>query len=271
MPELPEVETIVRGIQPHIEGQKIKNIVIRQGKLRWPISTDIDKKLLGKTINHISRRAKYLLFNTATGAAALHLGMSGRLRILTQFLPPQKHDHFDIEFTNKVILRFTDPRRFGAFLWIDQPITLHPLLKNLGPEPLSKCFSGHYLWTGTQKRTASIKSLIMNNTIVVGVGNIYATESLFLAKIHPQTPAKNLSLSDCQQLVKAIKLILRQAIRQGGTTLKDFADSQGKPGYFSQYLKVYGRTGLPCVSCHTILQIISIGQRGSTYCPECQQ
>lgn len=270
MPELPEVETIVRGIQPHLEGQRVKNIIIRRRKLRWPIPLEIDKKMLGETILRVSRRAKYLLISTIKGTALLHLGMSGRLNLLSQPLPPKKHDHFDIELSNKMIMRFTDPRRFGAFLWTDCSLNSHPLLKNLGPEPLDKNFSAKYLWACIQKRSAPIKSLLMNNKVVVGVGNIYATEALFVAKIHPQTPAKKLSLAHCQRLVKAIKTILRQAIRQGGTTLKDFVDSKGNPGYFSHFLKVYGREGLPCPVCHTIIQTLKIGQRSSAYCKQCQ-
>ncbi len=270
MPELPEVETTLWGIYPHIQAQRIKDVIIRHPRLRWPIPHQIGSKLIGNKIEQIQRRAKYLLLTVGKGTLIIHLGMSGRLRILTKSIPPQKHDHIDIVFSNHKILRFTDPRRFGAFLWTEQAIHLHSLLKNLGPEPLEKSFTSRYLLQQAQDRKIPIKSFIMDNKIVVGVGNIYAAEALFLAKINPLKPVKNITLIEFTRLVTAIKKILRLAIKQGGTTVKDFVNSEGKPGYFSQYLKVYGRAGMPCVSCQTILQSVRIGQRSTVYCGRCQ-
>lgn len=271
MPELPEVETTLRGIKPHILGYRIKNMCVRQAKLRWPIPRDIAETLKNKKITAINRRAKYLLFQFEQETVIVHLGMSGSLRILTEYTPPQKHDHFDIEFEHHKILRFTDPRRFGACLWTNQDPIHHPLLRQLGIEPLDKKFSGMYLWRAAQKRTIPIKSLLMDHKVVVGIGNIYATELLFRAGVHPQTTACTLSYESCVQLVKIIKQILRQAIQQGGSTIKDFSKSDGKPGYFAQHFKVYGRSGLACVTCHTVLQTLRIAQRSTVYCTQCQR
>jgi len=271
MPELPEVETTLRGIKPHIEHQLIKDIIIRHYQLRWPVPRDLQDKLKHKKIKKIERRAKYLLISVAEGTIILHLGMSGSLRILAQPLLPKKHDHIDIEFENKKILRFTDPRRFGAFLWTEEDPALHPLLKNLGPEPLDKSFSAQYLLKRAQGRKVPVKSFIMDNKIVVGVGNIYATEALFIAGINPKHPADKISLEQYKKLVKTIKAVLLYAIKQGGTTLKDFLNSDGKPGYFINKLKAYGRAGLSCVKCHTTLKSIYIGQRNTVYCEKCQK
>ncbi len=271
MPELPEVETTLRGIIPHIKHQLIDKVSVRQARLRWPIPIEIKKLLPKQTIIHAWRRGKYILLGTTAGTLILHLGMSGSLRILTHFTPPQKHDHVDIEFANKKILRLTDPRRFGAVLWTLENPLQHSLLKHLGPEPLSKNFTAAYLQQRAQKKKVAIKSFIMNSKIVVGVGNIYATEALFAAKINPEISAGKLSLARYEILVKAIKKILQAAIKQGGTTLKDFLDSDGKPGYFKFYLKVYGRANLPCVNCKTTLKEIRLGQRSTVYCPKCQK
>lgn len=271
MPELPEVETTLRGIQPHIQTQKIDKITIRHFGLRWPIPKNLPILLKRQTIIKADRRGKYLLLHTKTGTLILHLGMSGSLRILTKNTPPKKHDHFDIHFNNHVILRFTDPRRFGACLWTkDNPLE-HKLLKNLGPEPLSKDFTGKYLWTRAQQRKVAVKTFLMNSNIVVGVGNIYAAEALFAAGIHPNTPAENVSEKKYLLLATHIKKILSNAIKKGGTTLKDFVDSQGKPGYFSVHLKVYGRAGQACLKCKTILEQIRLGQRGTVFCKKCQK
>jgi formamidopyrimidine-DNA glycosylase len=269
MPELPEVETTLRGIEPYIIGNTVQAVVIRHYGLRWPIPHDLPEKLQGQVIQQVKRRAKYLLLETQTGSAILHLGMSGRLQVLNQARSAQKHDHVDIQFANQIILRFTDPRRFGALLWTENTAT-HPLLQQLGVEPFDPTFSGKYLWLRAQNKKISIKSFIMDNKIVVGVGNIYAAESLFLAGITPMVPAQSISLDQFQQLAKSIKLILRQAIKQGGTTLKDFMNSEGKPGYFSQSLKVYGRAGLPCFQCGTLLTLVRIGQRSTVFCQRCQ-
>jgi formamidopyrimidine-DNA glycosylase len=270
MPELPEVETILRGIKPHIVNQTIKNVTVRHHGLRWPVPQNIQKDLKNKKITAIHRRGKYLIFELNHEAVILHLGMSGTLRILTHYLPPKKHDHIDIVMANGVILRFADPRRFGAFLFTKDKFTHHPLLKNLGPEPFDKVFTGKYLWSRAQHRKVMIKSFIMDNKTVVGVGNIYAAEALFLAGINPKTPANQISQERYDQLIKAIKFILRQAIKRGGTTLKDFVNSEGKPGYFANQLNVYGRAGLPCIKCHALLTSTQIGQRSTVYCEKCQ-
>jgi formamidopyrimidine-DNA glycosylase len=270
MPELPEVETTLKGIEPHITGQKITNMIIRNSRLRWPITQDLDKIIKNQTVNEITRRGKYLLLKIAHGHLIIHLGMSGSLRIITKETPVQKHDHVDLVFNNQKILRFTDPRRFGAMLWTEDDPKKHLLLKSLGPEPLSTQFTGGYLWKIAQCRKVAIKSLIMNSHIVVGVGNIYASEALFAAGILPTLPANQLTEKRCDLLVKAIKTILRYAIKKGGTTLKDFLQSDGKPGYFKLHLKVYGRGGEPCVHCGTILTEIRQGQRGTVFCSTCQ-
>ncbi len=271
MPELPEVETTLRGIEPHIQGKKIIKVVIRYPRLRWPIPRSLPKLLTGKKIKNLERRGKYLLLHVEEGALIIHLGMSGSLRILKQFSEAQKHDHFELEFANGMILRLTDPRRFGAVLWTDQEIVEHPLLKHLGPEPLDKIFSANYLLLAAKKSHVPIKSFLMNSKIVVGVGNIYATEALYLAKINPLKLAKNISAKEFNDLVKAVKSVLRQAIKQGGTTLKDFLHSEGKPGYFIHFLQAYGRSGLPCKRCKTLLESIQINQRTTVFCPQCQK
>lgn len=271
MPELPEVETTLRGIKPYTENQKITALIVRHHGLRWPTPRNINKLLENQTVTSIDRRGKYLLFRTTKGTIILYLGMSGSLRVLTHPTPAGKHDHVDMEFANHKILRLTDPRRFGAFLWTEKDPYLHPLLKHLGPEPLGKEFTGHYLWERAQKRKAPIKSFIMDSKIVVGVGNIYATEALFAAGIHPASAAGKISEARFEMLVKEIKNILRNAIKKGGTTLKDFLKSDGKPGYFSQHLRVYGRAGLPCVNCKTELQELRLGQRSTVFCSKCQK
>jgi len=271
MPELPEVETTLRGIAPHIQQQVIANVVVRQYQLRWAIPTNIRQILLGKKIQELQRRGKYLLLKTTEGAIIIHLGMSGTLRIATKELPAKKHDHVDIVFQNQKILRFNDPRRFGAFLWVDGDPMRHSLLTHLGVEPLTKKFNSKYLLIEAQGRVMPVKSFLMDSKIVTGVGNIYATEALFAAGVHPALPAKSLSLNHCDQLVKAIKKILQSAIKRGGTTLKDFLNSDGKPGYFANQLRVYGRDGLRCVICNSILQLMKIAQRSTVYCRKCQK
>lgn len=271
MPELPEVETTLRGILPHIIQQTITRVVVREHRLRWPVEPNIHNILRNQKINAVSRRAKYLLFKTENGTLILHLGMSGHLRVLTENHKAAKHDHIDIVFDNKKILRFTDPRRFGAFLWVDGDASDHALLKHLGVEPLTKNFSGKYLQERAQNRKVPIKTFIMDNKIVTGVGNIYAAEALFEAGINPMKPAFLLSLIQWNNLAKSIKKILRNAIKRGGTTLKDFLNSDGKPGYFSNQLKVYGRAKLPCVKCEGLLKLIKQGQRSTVYCMKCQK
>lgn len=270
MPELPEIETTRRGIAPYIENKLVTQVVIRNPRLRWPVTTGLNEKLSGQRIQTVSRRAKYLLLTTATGTLLIHLGMSGSLRLLSSYQPPAKHDHIDIVFDDDLILRFTDPRRFGAALWTTEPPSQHPLLNHLGPEPLDTTFDASYLLHRSRKRQVSIKTFIMNAAIVVGVGNIYASESLFIAGIHPKQIAAKLTAEQAEKLVNAIKLTLQKAIAAGGTTLRDFRDSEGKPGYFAQELWVYGRHDQPCKQCGHPIELIRQAQRATYFCPHCQ-
>ncbi len=270
MPELPEVETTLRGIDPFIRKQRIKNIVVRQGRLRHPVNQNINEQLEGKTIRSLQRRAKYLIFELCTGYILIHLGMSGHLRLVPSGLTAGKHDHIDLLLTNALTLRYCDPRRFGLWLYLEDASQLCLFLNNLGPEPLSEAFNVSYMSQRVKNKKLAIKTFIMRNDVVVGVGNIYATESLFIAGIHPKTPAGLLNDADTVRLVRAIKNILRQAIKAGGTSLKDFYGSDGKPGYFTQSLQMYGRSGLPCFKCHTTIPAMKIAGRTSSYCPSCQ-
>jgi formamidopyrimidine-DNA glycosylase len=270
MPELPEVETTLRGIKPHIIHQMITHVIVRQFQLRWPIPLHLPSILQAQCFHDVQRRGKYILFKADKGTLLLHLGMSGRLRLLTHPIPPLKHDHVDIYFQNGSLLRFNDARRFGALLWTSDNIEDHPLLASMGPEPLLPAFDGMYLWNKARGKKTAVKSFIMDSHIVAGIGNIYATEALFLSFIKPQTPAGNISLEKYQLLAKAIKTILKKALKKGGTTLKDFMQSNGAPGYFSMELQAYGRGGSPCIRCHAILKSIRIGQRTTVYCPQCQ-
>lgn len=269
MPELPEVETTRRGIAPYVEGQSVTSIIIRQPKLRWPVPDSLHQ-LEGQKITTVTRRAKYLLLQSANGCAILHLGMSGSLRIIDASLKAEKHDHVDIILATGKALRLHDPRRFGAVLWTHNDPLQHKLLSKLGPEPLSDAFHAPLLYKNSRKRSVSIKQFIMNAQIVVGVGNIYASESLFMAGISPKTAAGRISLRRYEKLVEAIKIILAHAIEQGGTTLRDFVQAEGKPGYFQQQLHVYGRTGEECTTCRALITKITQGQRSSFYCPKCQ-
>lgn len=271
MPELPEVETTRRGIAPHIEGQTLAEVIIRQPKLRWPVPENLTQTLTGLTIQSVSRRAKYLLLHTHAGTLLMHLGMSGSLRIITTGQAAGKHDHIDFIFTDNTLLRFNDPRRFGAVLWTHEPPTQHPLLKNLGPEPLLPEFDGKLLYTLSREKKTPVKSFIMDSHIVVGVGNIYANEALFMAGIHPARQAGKIALSRYQKLAECIRIILRQAIEQGGTTLRDFVNEAGKPGYFQQQLNVYGRAGFPCTHCQHPLSEIRINNRTTVFCKACQR
>ena len=268
MPELPEVETTKNGLEPHIIGVCIKQVNIYKRQLRWPIPLEL-KHLEGQKSHAISRRAKYMLWHFETGTVIMHLGMSGNMRILPQASPLKKHDHFEVIFDNHMALRFNDPRRFGAILW--QPVEeTSALLSALGPEPLSDEFHGDYLHKSLSKRKGAIKNLIMDNKIVVGVGNIYASESLYLSGIHPKRAANKISLVRCHALVNHIKAVLQEAIKQGGTTLKDFTKADGNPGYFAQQLNVYGREGQACYQCQGLIKRLVIGQRSSFYCSNCQ-
>lgn len=270
MPELPEVETTKKGIQAKTMGQTIDSIEIRNGRLRWPVAPNLVEILPGLVILSVKRRAKYILLETRLGHLIIHLGMSGNLRVLPQSTPVQKHDHIDLHLDNGWLLRYHDPRRFGCWLWTDAPLDQHRLLKNLGPEPLTDAFNATTLAAQLAHRSIAIKTAIMNNAIVVGVGNIYANEALFMSKIDPRRPANRLEAVEIAALVSAIKQVLAEAIRQGGTTLKDFLTPDGKPGYFEQQLQVYGRANQPCTCCQQPIHKIIQNQRASYYCGVCQ-
>lgn len=271
MPELPEVETTKRGIQPWLEGQTVERLMVRESRLRWPIPDDLSQMVVGRQIQQIARRGKYILLDLGHGSVLIHLGMSGSLRILQAADKVEKHDHVDMLLSNGRTLRYNDPRRFGCWLWAQQPSSEHKLLASLGPEPLTEHFQASQLWQGAKGRRSNIKSYIMDSHVVVGVGNIYANEALFIAGIHPKRAAGKVSKARYGLLVEAIKAVLSAAIEQGGTTLKDFVGSDGKPGYFKQELKVYGRQGLPCGQCQTNLTEIRIANRSTVYCRRCQR
>jgi formamidopyrimidine-DNA glycosylase len=271
LPELPEVETTRRGIEPHIENNKVSKVILRRKTLRWPITPALSKDLPGETIKSVSRRGKYLLLATKKGCVLIHLGMSGSLRIVDTNRAAAKHDHVDIVFANSKVLRYTDPRRFGCILWDTESIESHPLLISLGPEPLSEEFHTDYLFQKSRTRTVAVKTFIMDSKVVVGVGNIYANESLFLAGINPKRNAGKISKPRYEKLVECIQQVLQQAIDVGGTSLKDFTGSDGEPGYFAQSLHVYGRKGEPCYVCEGTLKEIRQGQRSTVYCSQCQK
>ncbi|MCD5992327.1 bifunctional DNA-formamidopyrimidine glycosylase/DNA-(apurinic or apyrimidinic site) lyase [Pseudomonas sp. CDFA 602] len=270
MPELPEVETTRRGIAPHLEGQRVSRVIVRDSRLRWPIPEDLDVRLSGQRIVEVSRRAKYLLIKAEVGTLISHLGMSGNLRLVEAGLPALKHEHVDIELESGLALRYTDPRRFGAMLWSLDPLG-HELLIRLGPEPLTDLFDGERLYERSRGKSIAVKPFIMDNAVVVGVGNIYATEALFAAGIDPRREAKSISRARYLKLALEIKRILAYAIERGGTTLRDFIGGDGKPGYFQQELFVYGRGDQPCKVCGSTLREVKLGQRASVYCPKCQR
>lgn len=274
MPELPEVETTRLGLIPLVN-QTVADVVIRNSSLRWPIPQSLPELLQGQTLRKLTRRAKYILAHFDHGVLLLHLGMSGRICLLAQDEPPQKHDHFDICFASGQILRLRDPRRFGAVLCAGEHPEQHMLLKVLGPEPLSEAFSGQYLYQHTRTRSAAIKITIMDSHLVVGVGNIYASESLFRARISPQKPAKELTLAECERLAQEIKNTLSDALVAGGSSLRDFFGADGNPGYFQQQYFVYGRAndkdGEPCRVCGAPIRMIRQGQRSTFYCASCQR
>ena len=269
MPELPEVETSRRGIEPWIVNTTIADVRIHDRRLRWPVARGIEKELRGQSIRSVDRRAKYILINTCSGTAMLHLGMTGSVFIVDHGAPAAVHDHIDIELDSGKMLRFRDPRRFGSFHWTTNP-SEHPLLEKLGPEPLGNEFDGDYLHSVSRGRKVSIKQFIMNAHVVVGVGNIYASESLFLAGINPKRAAGRVSRTRHQRLANAIKNVLSRAIRAGGTTLRDFHGGDGEPGYFKQQLEVYDREGEHCRVCNGIITSIVQGQRSTYYCKRCQ-
>jgi formamidopyrimidine-DNA glycosylase len=271
MPELPEVEITRRGLAPCLVGLCVADVVIRNPRLRWPIPKNLPKLLRGQTIVSLTRRAKYLLMDCGSGTLILHLGMSGSLRILPADTPPEKHDHFDLALDDGVLMRLRDPRRFGAVLWHSGDVFTHPLLAALGPEPLEENFDARYLHRVTRGRSIAIKQCIMDSRIVVGVGNIYANEALFRAGIKPQFPAGKLSLSRYAKLVSEIRATLSEAIEFGGSSLRDFVNTSGQPGYFQQHYWVYGRSGEPCRKCGAPIEQIKQGQRSSFYCQHCQK
>ncbi len=271
MPELPEVETTRRGIAPHVVGQRVTGVVLRQRRLRWPVPRALERELPGQVIRAVRRRGKYLLLDTDRGTAIIHLGMSGSLRIVSAASPAGRHDHVDIQFDDGCSLRLTDPRRFGALLWTTAPAEDHELLAGLGPEPLSEAFDGDHLFGLARGRRVAVKNFIMNSRIVVGVGNIYANEALFMAGIHPNRAAGRVSRARYARLAAAIQAVLTASIGMGGTTLRDFVGGDGKPGYFRQTLRVYDRDGEPCHTCGAPLRGLRIGQRSSFYCTHCQR
>lgn len=270
MPELPEVEITRQGLAPELVGRRITGVTLRRPDLRWPIPPDIAAQLPGETILAVRRRAKYLLLDVAPGSALLHLGMSGCLRVLPADTPVGRHDHVDLVLDSGQVMRFTDPRRFGCLLW--QPLNeTHPLLRALGPEPLSPAFGAAYLFAHSRNKQASVKTFLMDQSVVVGVGNIYAAESLFQAGIAPSTPAGTVSRARYGRLAHAVKEILAHAIRCGGTTFRDFIRPDGRPGYFEQELFVYGREGEPCLTCGTLLSGSRLGNRATVWCSRCQR
>ena len=270
MPELPEVETTRAGIAPHLVGRRVTALAVRQAQLRWPIAAGLRAHLPGQRIEAVERRAKYLLVHTAAGSALLHLGMSGSLRVLPAGTAAGKHDHIDWQLDSGQLLRYTNPRRFGCQLW-QAPGETHELLAQLGPEPLGEAFDGDYLWHLSRGRAAAVKLFLMDQKIVVGVGNIYASEALFAAGIHPRRAAGEVSRARYARLAAEVQRILAYAIRRGGTTLRDFLAPDGAPGYFEQELYAYGRAGEPCKVCGTHIRAVTLGQRSTFYCPRCQR
>jgi len=271
MPELPEVETTRRGIAPALRNRRIAAVQVHDARLRWPIDPALPRRLRGQRIRRVARRAKYLLLELDAGTLILHLGMSGSLRVLDATTPRRPHDHLDLVLDSGLALRFNDPRRFGSCLYTTAPPDEHPLLRHLAPEPLGPGFDADYLHRVTRKRRVATKQLIMNARLVTGVGNIYASEALFRARIAPTRPARRLSHADCARLVRAIRAVLTLAIRSGGTTLRDYVGADGSPGYFRQKLYVYERAGRPCRVCGTPIRQRRQGQRSTYHCPSCQR
>jgi formamidopyrimidine-DNA glycosylase len=271
MPELPEVETTRRGIAPFLEGHLVRAVTVREPRLRWPVPAALARDLPGQRIRSVSRRAKFLLLESPVGHLILHLGMSGSLRVVSNNVPPEKHDHLDVVMEDGRCLRLRDPRRFGAALWTTENPLEHPLLRNIGPEPLGSAFNAKQLHTLSRGRRVAAKSFIMDSHVVAGVGNIYASEALFIAGIHPVRSAGRISFARYERLVDAVRKVLEEAITAGGTTLRDFADTEGNPGYFARKLRVYGRRNDPCENCGAPIRSRVIGQRSTFYCPRCQR
>jgi formamidopyrimidine-DNA glycosylase len=271
LPELPEVETTRRGLRPYAQRKRITALEVYEPRLRWPVAPDLARKVAGQRILRVGRRAKYLLLGLESGTLLLHLGMSGNLRAVPADTPRLRHDHFDLVLDSGLALRFNDPRRFGSLLYASGDPHKHPLLAHLAPEPFAAAFDADYLWRITRRRRVAIKQLLMNSRLVVGVGNIYASEALFRARIRPRRRASTLSRTEAAQLTRAVRAVLRQAIRAGGTTLRDYLGADGAPGYFRQRLYVYERRGKPCRRCRTPVRAILQGQRSTYYCPGCQR
>jgi formamidopyrimidine-DNA glycosylase len=271
VPELPEVETTRRGIAPYLQGQRIRAMIVRDGRLRWPVPSELPAWIAGRRIERLERRSKYLLLDCGEGWLVLHLGMSGSLRIVPADLPPALHDHVDLVLESGQALRLRDPRRFGAVLLVRGEPMQHKLLRGLGPEPLERKFTADWLYARTRGRTAPIKSVLMDNRMVCGVGNIYANESLFRAGIHPASHAERISHERYQRLVEGVRVTLRAAIRAGGSSLRDFVHADGSSGYFQQHYLVYGREGEKCKTCGASIKSVRIGQRSAFYCPRCQR
>ena len=271
MPELPEVETARAGIAPHVLGETISAVIVRDSRLRWPVPRMLARTLPGQTVRQLSRRAKYLLFYTEKGCLILHLGMSGSLRIVSADQPPDKYDHVDIGLTSGLCLRLRDPRRFGSIHWTTDDPLRHPLLHRLGPEPLSNRLTGRYFYDKSRARTQSIKAFLMDSRVVAGIGNIYANEALYATGIHPGRKAGGVSKRRYERLAASVKEVLRRAIEKGGTTLRDFVDGAGNPGYFRHELQIYQRRGETCRRCNGIIRTLRLGQRSTYYCPGCQR
>jgi formamidopyrimidine-DNA glycosylase len=271
MPELPEVETTRRGLAPHVERQKVTAVSIYDHRLRWPVPPDLPRHLVGRTVDRVDRRSKYLLFRLASDTLIVPLGMTGSLRVYHHRPPRRTHDHVDLEFGNGVLLRYHDPRRFGSWLWAPGSAATHPLLAALGPEPSDPGFDADYLHAATRRRSAAIKHVLMDNHVVVGVGNIYANEALFRAGIRPTRPANRISRQRFARLVDAVRETLAEALTKGGSTLRDYVDSAGEPGYFQLDYFAYGRAGAPCKVCGTTLRGVRLGGRATTYCGRCQR
>jgi len=270
MPELPEVETTLRGVLPHLQGRVIRELQVHDRRLRWPVPAELEQ-IVGARVLSGQRRAKYLLFTTDRGTLLIHLGMSGSLRILAPAVPLRKHDHLCLRLDSDLELRFHDPRRFGCVLWFTHDPAEHPLLRELGPEPLSDAFTARHLYELSRQRSCSVKSFIMDGHTVVGVGNIYACEALFMVGLRPTRAAGKVSLPRYTQLVAAIREVLAASIEMGGTTLRDFLNESGEPGYFKQTLRVYDREGMPCHTCQTPIKRIVHAQRSTFFCPVCQK
>lgn len=271
MPELPEVETTRRGVAPYVIGQKVTAVRIYDRRLRWPVPRDLSRRLRGRTVDQVDRRSKYLLFRFGADTLIVHLGMSGSLRVLTSPRPRQPHDHVELEFGNGIVLRYRDPRRFGAMLWAPAASAPHPLLASLGVEPFAAEFNVDYLYRATRRRRAAIKLALMDSHLVAGVGNIYASESLFRAGIRPNRPAHRVSRAQLSRLVDAVRQTLEDAIAKGGSSLRDYVDSRGEPGYFQLGYYAYGRARAPCRVCGVSIRSVRLGGRATFYCPNCQR